>query len=718
MSFYEIVSLIGFLLGTTLHIVLSVLIAQRKHKTSSEFIFFALVISVAMWHLGNAISLLSLKTFGKNIQSVNYFSVAIAYAGIGFTPGLILHTAIAFIFEDKDNIGKKAKNLIISLVYLPMLPFLFLVIKDILLLNGVELETIVKPFLKPFVIWLISSLSIAMGIAMLSSRSSEEREEKRFLVFLFYSVVIFIIGLIGFTFLLEGWRINYIGSYLILASMLSSIFPSVLFSYFVYKYNYMEFVLRRSVFYSFLTLIVSCLYYFGIKQFCKYLQLEYSINPIILEATFVIGLVYLFPRLKERVQGLMRKLIFRRISDSEYILNDLSHVLSTDSLIDLPNLLEYITKSIKKATSIKGVSIFLFKSQRIQTIGDHPASTINMVKIQNIVKYFSSGDISILDRYETKTASIISEMRVLDAYFILPIFEGRKLIGLLSLGKSRRGLPLESDSLEQLMLIANQIGSAMGKVKLIDEKLQLERKIFESEKLSSLGRLSASVAHEVKNPLSSIKSIVQVMQEDLDKYHPGQEGLSIIVNEINRLTKVVNQLLLFARPGKETRGDIELDKVVESILSILNNEAKGNNIKIICKISADLPTINVNEGSLKEILFNLIYNAIESMTNGGALTITAEIDNSNYMLQIGIADTGPGIPEEIRDKIFEPFFTTKQSGTGLGLSIVKKKLEEMDGDIYVESNSCGSKFLISLPICNGNMNIQDYTDPIAIENRK
>src|SRR5574337_1206085 len=132
MPLYEIISLIGFILGTILHIVLSILIVQRKHKTRSELIFLFLVISVAMWHFGNAVSLFSFILFGRNISSVNLVADAISYTGIGFMPSLLLHTAVLFLFESKPHIKRHLQQLIVAAIYLPVIPF-SVVIKNFIL---------------------------------------------------------------------------------------------------------------------------------------------------------------------------------------------------------------------------------------------------------------------------------------------------------------------------------------------------------------------------------------------------------------------------------------------------------------------------------------------------------------------------------------------------------------------------------------------------------
>src|SRR3990170_8807416 len=704
MPLYEIISLIGFILGTILHIVLSILIVQRKHKTRSELVFLFLVISVAMWHFGNAVYLFSFILFGKGIPSVSIIADAISYTGIGFMPSLLLHTAVLFLFESKPHIGKTVQRLIIMAIYLPVIPFV-LIIKYFIVFEDMYSITTASHYIKPFVVWLITSLFIAAFISRELAKTVVEKEERKFHLAIFWAVIAIAI-FIGFTVLLNGNKIPYIGNYLVLISMLSSIFPSIIFSYYVYRYNYMEFVLRRSVFYSLLTLILICLYYFGIKKLSKSLEQHHAINARIVESVFVISLVFWFPKLKEGVQTLLRKLIFYKIADSEYLLNELSHVISTDTLINFTELLEHVVETLRKATAIKSTNLFLFRpahppdkgGERIQIIGNKRYEPITHSDIQHIIQFFANGEFVVLNRYEVKDASIINETKTLDAVFVFPIFAKRKLTGLLGLGRARRGIPITSDNLDQLMIIANEIGSAVEKSKIIEEKLQLERKMYENEKLSSLGRLSTSVAHEVKNPLSSIKTIVQVMREDLRKNDPLQEDLAIIVNEIDRLTKVVNQLLQFAKPSSEVKAHVKIEEVINSTLVVLNHEAKQNNIITHCQIPHDLPALATDEGAMKEVFFNLLHNAIQAMPTGGKISIDAHYLHNNHAIQVTIADTGPGIPQESFQKIFEPFYTTKQTGTGLGLSIVKKKLEDMDATIHVENSGNGASFIIAFPL--------------------
>ncbi len=699
MTFIEIVALIGFILGSILHTVLSIFIVQRKNKKGSELVFLFLVISVAAWHYGNAISLFSIMLFGKNIPVINQLSSDFAYMGMGVMPSLLLHTAILFLLESGRKIKKKTMITIITIIYLPVIPLTLTAVR-IVSFEEAHVLTSVSPFVKPFIIWLLFSIFASAVISRILSAKVEEVEEQKFHFSIFW-ILIFITFLVTFTVLLEGRTLPYVGEYMVLATMLSSIFPSIIFSYYVYRYNYMEFVLRRSVFYSFLAILVICFYYFGIRQLGKYLEFNYSVNAKVLEAVLIIALVYWFPKLKENIQGSTRRLFFKRIADSEYLLNDLSHQISTDLLIDLSRLLKNIVESIKKATAIKDVNLILFKGGSTQVVGGGENTLMARDDLSNTIKYFDKGEIAVLDRHEITDASIINEMKRLEMFFVFPIFKDRMLTGLLTLGKSRRGMRLPTDSLEQLMIIANQISSAMAKAELIQEKLQLERKMYENEKLSSLGRLSTSVAHEVKNPLSSIKAIVQVLKEDFKNETKTQKSLSIIVEEIDRLTKVVNQLLVFAKPQGDSKTNVKISDLINKVLIVLKHEAKMNNIDIHLDMSNYLPLIVADEGSLTEVFFNIIHNAIQAMSEGGNLSISITYEQKDNYIRVVFENSGPGISQEDIGKIFEPFYTTKQMGTGLGLAIVKKKLEEVKGLIHVESEDSTTKFIVNIPSSEG-----------------
>jgi hypothetical protein len=227
MTFIEIVALIGFILGSILHTVLSVFIVQRKNKKGSELVFLFLVISVAAVALWQCYFTFSIMLFGKNIPIINQLSSDFAYMGMGVVPSLLLHTAILFLLESGWKIKKKTMATIITIIYLPVIPFTLTAVR-IIFFEEAHVLTSVSPFVKPFIIWLLFSIFTSAVISRILSAKVEEVEEQKFHFAIFW-ILIFITFLVSFTVLLEGRTLPYIGEYMVLATMLSSIFPVLYF---------------------------------------------------------------------------------------------------------------------------------------------------------------------------------------------------------------------------------------------------------------------------------------------------------------------------------------------------------------------------------------------------------------------------------------------------------------------------------------------------------
>ena len=214
------------------------------------------------------------------------------------------------------------------------------------------------------------------------------------------------------------------------------------------------------------------------------------------------------------------------------------------------------------------------------------------------------------------------------------------------------------------------------------------------ENLARLGVMGAVLAHEVRNPLSGIKGYAQLLGEQLLDAE-NREYAGYIVTEAVRLEGLVNDLLVFVRTESSDLTALAVDEVVSHAIGLINSAAAKSGIEVVHSIGANL-VANVNRDRLKQVLLNLLHNAIQAMPEGGVLAIGA--DREAHQIQITISDTGQGINRSDQNLIFEPFFTTKARGSGLGLAISKKYIEEMNGTISVSSGQeNGSVFRVSLP---------------------
>jgi signal transduction histidine kinase len=233
---------------------------------------------------------------------------------------------------------------------------------------------------------------------------------------------------------------------------------------------------------------------------------------------------------------------------------------------------------------------------------------------------------------------------------------------------------------------------------------KLEQQVMHSEKLAALGRLSAGIAHEIGNPLTSISSFAQLLREmTTDEFT--QSSLDIINKHIQRITDIVRKMSTFARADSLNIQYVQLNDVLQSTLDLVRLDKRmKNTIEILVSFDPDLPKTMVDEGQMSQVFINIILNALDAMPEGGSLSITTRQvrgDSGKDSIQIAFADTGIGIAKQEFEKIFDPFYTTKEvgKGTGLGLSLSYNIIKRFNGEIKVESeDAIGTVFTIILPV--------------------
>jgi len=222
--------------------------------------------------------------------------------------------------------------------------------------------------------------------------------------------------------------------------------------------------------------------------------------------------------------------------------------------------------------------------------------------------------------------------------------------------------------------------------------------LIQSEKMAALGRVTASIAHEINNPLNNILLSADLLLEEQDITEETEEVLKDIVTQTVRARKIVRHLLEFSRAGKPSaKAQIDLIALINETLNMLRQQLKMGKIKVFKELPSGFVCIEGNPTQLQQVLVNIILNSIEAMDAGGQLIIRLEKTSCEAIIKI--ADTGPGIPPEVADHIFDPFYTTKTKGTGLGLSVSYGIVKEHEGEIRLESEpGKGAVFYIHLPL--------------------
>lgn len=265
--------------------------------------------------------------------------------------------------------------------------------------------------------------------------------------------------------------------------------------------------------------------------------------------------------------------------------------------------------------------------------------------------------------------------------------------------------PVDADMLH-LNLSASQLvnssGERLGLVIIFEDvtrEIEMEEQFRRMGELAAIGQLAASIAHELRNPLSSIKGAAQYLQKEYEDHSAIVEFLGIIIEEVNGLNRLTTEFLDFARPIQLELKPIDVNHVIDKTFQLMNVHIAQNNVTVKQNLGKDVPEIKADESQVEQVLRNVIINALQAMPGGGELTIETKPAPGGGGAEIWVHDTGTGIPADKLDNIFVPFFTTKTKGTGLGLSVVRKIVENHGGRVIVHSTAnLGTSFGIVLPI--------------------
>ena len=230
------------------------------------------------------------------------------------------------------------------------------------------------------------------------------------------------------------------------------------------------------------------------------------------------------------------------------------------------------------------------------------------------------------------------------------------------------------------------------------ELRQTFAQLLQTEKLASLGELSAGLVHEIRNPLAGIKGAVEIIADELAPSSPRREFAALAQREIDRLDKLVGEFLRFARPAQLAQTPADLNEIVRSVAALLEQPAAAQNVTIKQSLATNLPLITVDSEQVKQVLLNLGLNALQAMPDGGVVTFRTVRQGDS--LTIEVEDEGGGVTPALAARIFEPFFTTKEKGVGLGLSIAHKIATQHGGALTLTNGPRGAVFQFRLPVAH------------------
>jgi len=413
------------------------------------------------------------------------------------------------------------------------------------------------------------------------------------------------------------------------------------------------------------------------------------------------------------------------------LLHDIGQSMHT---LNLEETLELILQGVAKGIGFDRVRLYFLDEERKQLICK-VAVGVEKEKIQSLTLPYDREDNMVSRAMMERRPFIVEDagrdprvnlglISFLDvkSFAVAPLLSRDRVLGGISADNLITQTVITENKLQSLMIFANQAALALenalmyeelktfssqleGRVRKASARLEeTQRQLFQSEKLAALGKLSAGIAHEIRNPLTSIKILIHSLVDEQATETSREKDLAVIEAEIERVNKIIKQFLDFARPRPPSLEPMEVKSILEETLALLVYEMEAQKISLERSYAPDIPLVPMDREQMKQVFLNLMLNAIQAMERGGHLRVAIRWrpapsgDGGRSVAEITVQDTGPGMEEDIQRKIFEPFFSTKEEGIGLGLPIARRIVEEHGGEVQVESRAGeGTTFTITLP---------------------
>jgi signal transduction histidine kinase len=484
---------------------------------------------------------------------------------------------------------------------------------------------------------------------------------------------------------------------------------TVIVTYAVLKYHLMDIniVIKKGTVYAYLSFLVliPCTIIIIIAQRYFFGEARTFFTFLAFCTLLLASLVSL--RVKPEIEEYVETVVFKRRFKYKKALRDLSEIIV--SFLDEKELFKKAGNILIKELGAEKVSFFLWdREKRAYTLRSSQnlrQSKVKELPQQDLFLKWLGGKKQpavkeILERsYDQDSKMAVKSMNSLESEVCIPLISRDQLIGIINLGNKRSGEMYSHEDLDLLSQFATQASVALENARLYQEMQRTQQLMRRTDRLAALGSLTAGLAHEIRNPLVTVKTFLDLVPErHKDKEFRGN-FLKLTTAELERITKLVSDLLEFAKPKKPALRRVDINKVIEEIIPLIQVEARKQDITIETNLR-DTPQARLDPDQMKQVFLNILLNAVEAIKAHGKISITSRDIRKNgaVYVQVEIADTGKGIPKKLVEQIFDPFFTTKERGAGLGLAIAHQIVQDHHGTIEVESTpKKGTTFFINIP---------------------
>ena len=648
--------LISLTAGTLVYLFLLALILGHRRPRKFERLLFFLVLSLFLIYAAGLLAINARIEYGSAPDATRALYLALGSIGLTLLPAFLVHTRVEYARAIRGwTTSIMAKWVSLGVGFFYVFPALYAVTAAVLLRHEDDFRArdVFAWFAWGGALLLPAAILIAAAADFTIARTSKYAVERNLFRWLAA------LSIAGFCVIV--WRgvmgappapLEDIGT---VAVILGGILPGAFLMHYALKHNFLEFGAQRNLVYALSATCLALLYLALVHRVSGWLAPVFP--PEATASVLLFVLIFLF----EPAQRVLGPALHQHFSERMGRVQRLSVEIQQEARQgDIAKLVKFAEQKICEEFGLAAVRISV------------PANA-------DALALKSPGGLGHAVRLRLKKDK--QEIGTLEAV--------------------TTGASITGETSAALEFVTEQLSSAIDLARLIEEKVRLERELAARERLAMLGQMAASVSHNLRNPLSSMKTVLQVQMENPALPQDVRHDSTLVLAEIERMSVRLKQLLSFAKPS--VNGECVLaGALAQQTAALFRHDAERRHVKLECHSPADDPMAQISEAAFTEILSNLIVNAIEAQPSGGRVKIG--ILRSGENVELSVEDDGPGITPEPRANIFQPFFTTKATGTGLGLAIVARRVDEAGGTIACESpvaDGKGTRFRVSLPLAKG-----------------
>jgi len=637
------IRLIALAAGSIVYLFLIALILGHRRPRKLERLLFFLVLSIFLIYASGLLEINAEIQYGWMPVRLEWLCSLLVTPAMLLLLPLVLHTHLEYV---RVKQRRRVSGLLLTCIGLAYgLAIIRLLLAWSLFKGAIWFEA---ERLHP---WAYLALCAAAATAMQWWIARKEAGAAKRLAYRLFSVSTLLAIILG-TMQFYAGRAGVFWSGLQTAEIVGAVLPGALLIYYSLRHNFLEYGAQRNLIYALSATFLALLYLAFVRRLSGWL--EPVLPPEATAAILLFALIFLFEPLERAIGPALDRRFRERVGRMQKLAGELQQHARQGNL-----------EEFKRATE------------------------------QRIREEFGLAAVRVSIPREPAHAPLAAPGGLGHAVTI-PLRKGREEIGVLEAAST--GAYLTGETSAALEFLAEQLPAMVELCRLIEEKLRLERELAERERLALLGQMAASVSHNLRNPLSSMKTVLQVQLENPDLPLDVRHDCALVVDEIDRMSAKLTQLLRFAKPSVNGQR-IGTVAVARQIAALFGRDAERRNVRMEFSQPSEEITVIASEEAFSEALSNLIVNAIEAQPEGGRVRVA--LDRHGGHLEIVVEDDGPGISADARAKIFQPFYTTKATGTGLGLAIVARRLAEMGGTLACESpvrHGKGTRFRVALPL--------------------